>query len=243
MSKASCDIRIGTSGWHYNHWAGPFYPPELPKTKWLQFYAEHFDTVEVNNTFYRLPKESSVKNWYKQAPKNFLYTVKANRYITHIKRLKDASEPLERFLQIAGILEKKLGPVLWQLPPNFRKDLELLQTFLKLLPKKILAVFEFRHKSWFSEDTYEMLNRFNAGFCTHDMPGNPTPRVITGNIIYVRFHGPTGKYAGNYSKSALRDWAKWIKQHIEEVRSVYAYFNNDIHGHAIQNAKTLKEQF
>lgn len=243
MSKASCDIRIGTSGWHYNHWVGPFYPPELPKTKWLQFYAEHFDTVEVNNTFYRLPKESSVKNWYRQAPKNFLYTVKANRYITHIKRLKDASEPLERFLQIAEILEKKLGPVLWQLPPNFHKDLELLQTFLKLLPKKILAVFEFRHQSWFSEDTYEMLNRFNAGFCTHDMPGNPTPHIITGNVIYLRFHGPTGKYAGNYSKSALRDWAKWTKEHIEEVRSVYAYFNNDIHGHAIQNAKTLKEQF
>lgn len=242
MSKASCDIRIGTSGWHYNHWAGPFYPPELPKTKWLQFYAEHFDTVEVNNTFYRLPKESSVKNWYKQAPKNFLYTVKANRYITHIKRLKDIAEPLERFLQIAEILEKKLGPVLWQLPPNFHKDLELLQTFLKLLPKKILAVFEFRHQSWFSEDTYEMLNRFNAGFCTHDMPGNPTPRIITGNVIYLRFHGPTGKYAGNYSKSALRDWAKWIKQHTEEVRSVYGYFNNDIEGHAIQNAKTLKEQ-
>jgi uncharacterized protein YecE (DUF72 family) len=241
MSKAKCDIRIGTSGWYYNHWTELFYPAELPKSKWFEYYAGHFDTVEINNTFYHQPKQESIKRWQRLAPEHFIYSVKANRYITHIKRLKDAAEPLERFFEGVCLLKRKLGPILYQLPPSMRKDLDVLETFIKLLPKKRVAVFEFRHKSWFSEDTYKLLSEFNAGFCIHDMPGVPTPRVVTADIIYIRFHGPTGKYQGNYSKSALQSWAKWLKDRTKEVRSIYAYFNNDINANAIRNAKTLKE--
>lgn len=243
MSKAKCDIRIGTSGWHYNHWSGLFYPDKLPKSKWFEYYAKFFDTVEINNTFYQLPKQETFKNWHKQAPKNFLYTVKANRYITHIKRLKDPKEPLERFFERACLLKENLGPVLYQLPPNFHKNLDRLRAFLQVLPKDCEAIFEFRHESWFSEDTYSLLGEFGASFCIHDLAGVPTPRIITGDIIYVRFHGPTGKYQGNYSKPALQRWAEWIKDHIKGKKAVYAYFNNDIHAYAIYNGKTLKEQF
>lgn len=243
MCTAKCDIRIGTSGWHYAHWAGLFYPDKLPKSKWFEYYAKDFDTVEINNTFYQLPKEETFNNWHKQAPKSFLYTLKANRYITHIKRLKDPAESLKRFFERACLLKENLGPVLYQLPPNFQKDLDRLRAFLQALRKNWTAVFEFRHESWFSDDTYKLLREFNAGFCIHDMPGMKVPRVVTADIIYVRFHGPTGKYQGNYSKSALQSWAKWLKEHIKEARTFYAYFNNDIGGHAVSNAKTLKEQF
>lgn len=243
MSKAKCDIRIGTSGWYYNHWTELFYPPEVSKSKWFEYYAEHFDTVEINNTFYHQPKQESIKRWQRLAPEHFIYSVKANRYITHIKRLKDSAEPLERFFEGVRLLKQKLGPILYQLPPSMRKDLDLLEAFLKLLPKKQVSVFEFRHKSWYSEDTYKLLNKFDVCFCIHDLAGIPTPRVVTGDIIYIRFHGPTGRYQGNYSKSALQNWAKWLKEHIKEVHSIYAYFNNDIDANAIHNAKTLKEQF
>ena len=244
MTKSSFNIRIGTSGWHYNHWSGLFYPAKLPKNKWFEHYAKHFDTVEINNTFYQLPKQQTFENWHNQAPTNFLYAVKANRYITHIKRLKDASESLERFFKAVGILQEKLGPILYQLPPNFHKDLDRLRAFIKVLPKDQIAVFEFRHKSWFSQDTSELLREFNAGFCIHDMPGVPSPRIITGDIIYIRFHGPTGKYAGSYSKSALQNWAKWLRKHVvKKVSSIYIYFNNDFNAYAVNNAKQLKEQF
>jgi len=243
MSKAKCDIRIGTSGWHYDHWRQRFYPEGLAKSKWFLHYAQHFDTVEVNNTFYQLPKEKSVENWYKQAPDNFLYTVKANRYITHIKRLKDASESLDRFFDTVGILAEKLGPILYQLPPSLHKNLELLASFIKLLPKKRTAVFEFRHDSWYSEDTYDLLKKSNVAFCIHDMPGKQSPRIVTADVIYLRFHGTTGRYAGNYPKPALKKWADWTKENLKGIRAVYAYFNNDIEGHAISNAKTLKDQF
>jgi uncharacterized protein YecE (DUF72 family) len=243
MSKGDCDIRIGTSGWHYEDWSGRFYPADLPKKKWFDYYSKHFDTVEVNNTFYHLPKEKTFENWRKQAPKNFLFTVKASRYITHIKRLKEPQEPLERFFERANLLQKHLGPVLYQLPPSFHKDLARLKSFLQALPKKRVAIFEFRHESWFCEDTYNLLKNFNAAFCIHDLVGIPTPRVITNDVIYIRFHGPTGKYAGNYSKSALQNWAKWIKDNLKGKKAVYAYFNNDYNAYAISNAKTLREQF
>jgi uncharacterized protein YecE (DUF72 family) len=242
MAKAKPDIRIGTSGWHYQHWAGPFYPQDLPKTKWLAHYAQHFDTVEINNTFYQLPKEQTIENWRKQAPDDFLYTLKANRYITHIKRLKDCSQELDRFFERAILLKEKLGPVLYQLPPSLHKDLDLLERFIKLLPKKHIAVFEFRHESWYSQDTYDLLKEYNVAFCIHDMPGNQSPRVVTADVIYVRFHGPTSRYTGNYSNAQLKKWAHWIKQNSQQTRATFAYFNNDIKGHAIKNAKTLKAE-
>jgi len=243
MAKAKCDIRIGTSGWYYNHWAGKFYPSGLPKSKWFEYYAKEFDTVEINNTFYHLPKQESVQRWHQLAPKGFVYAVKANRYITHIKRLKSVSEPLERFFEIAGLLKEKLGPILYQLPPSLHKDLDLLKGFIRLLPKRSLSVFEFRHESWFSEDTYKLLDDFNAGFCIHDLGGLETPRVITGDLIYIRFHGTTGRYAGNYTKQSLQNWSNWIKDNRSKVRTVYAYFNNDYNAYAVHNAKELKKRF
>jgi len=277
MSKCECDVRIGTSGWHYADWQGRFYPDKLPKSRWLEYYAKDFDTVEINNTFYRQPKEQTYQNWHEQAPKNFLYTVKASRFITHIKRLKEPEEPLERFFRGALLLKEKLGPILYQLPPGFHKDLQQLESFLKVLRNVVLnpslrsrvnsvqrseeslpgrpdslstfgglrmtkSVFEFRHKSWFSEDTYDLLREFNAGFCVHDMAGMEVPRVITSDVIYVRFHGPTDRYQGNYSKSALRDWANWIIENLKGKKAVFAYFNNDFNAYAVYNAKTLKEQ-
>jgi uncharacterized protein YecE (DUF72 family) len=253
MSTANCNIRIGTSGWHYGHWAGPFYPADLPKDKWLEYYAQHFDTVELNNTFYHLPKPQFLKRWHNLTPKNFLYAVKANRYITHIKRLKDPQEVLDRFFDAVGILKKKLGPVLYQLPPSLHKDLNRLESFIELLPKKGTAVFEFRHESWYCEDTYKLLRKFNVGFCIHavarpswpclhGLEARATPRVITSDIIYVRFHGTTGRYSGCYSKAALRNWAKWLKDRAKDVRGIYVYFNNDACAYAVYNAKTLKNQ-
>jgi len=242
MSKGKYDIRIGTSGWHYEHWKGRFYPAKLSKSRWFEHYARHFDTVEINNTFYQLPKEVSVKRWHAQATTDFLYTVKASRYITHIKRLKEAAEPLETFFERINLLKEKLGPVLYQLPPSLQKDLDLLRDFVKLLPKKSTNVFEFRHKSWFCEDTFKLLDESGCSFCVHDMGDIETPRVVCSDIIYIRFHGPTGKYVGSYSKSALRDWANWIKTNEGKARAVYVYFNNDTNAYAVSNAKTLKEQ-
>jgi len=239
MSGKSCDIRIGTSGWYYDHWKGRFYPEKLPKSKWFGYYAQHFDTVEVNNTFYHLPKEQTLKNWHSQVPENFLYSVKANRYITHIKRLKDASDALERFFDAVGLLKENLGPVLYQLPPSLHKDLDLLESFIKLLGKRPSACFEFRHKSWYEDDTFELLEKHDAAFCIHDLAGCETPRIITAQSIYVRFHGTTGRYSGAYTDKMLAGWAEWIQQNAKFVKAVYAYFNNDVSGYAVKNAETL----
>ena len=242
MSKADCDIRIGTSGWYYDHWKELFYPAGLPKSKWFEHYAGHFDTVEINNTFYHLPKEQTLQRWHRLAPKGFLYAVKANRYITHIKRLKDTSEALKRFFERVGLLKSHLGPILYQLPPSLHKDLDLLGSFIKLLPKKPPAVFEFRHESWYCDDTFELLGEFGVGFCIHDMPGKESPKSIVSDIIYIRFHGSTGRYSGSYPRPALETWAKWLKSQSKKARAIYAYFNNDAHANAIKNARTLKEQ-
>ena len=241
MGKVDCDIRIGTSGWYYDHWKELFYPVRLAKNRWFEHYAQHFDTVEINNTFYHLPKEQTIQRWHAIAPHGFLYAVKANRYITHIKRLKDASEPLGRFFERVGLLKNTLGPILYQLPPSLHKDLDLLASFIKLLPKRKEAVFEFRHKSWYEDDTFELLSKLGVGFCIHDMPGKESPRVVTGETIYIRFHGTTGRYAGDYPKSELQGWAEWLKDHSKKLRAIYAYFNNDIDGHAIKNAMQLRK--
>ncbi len=243
MSKADCDIRIGTSGWYYEHWKELFYPAGLPKSKWFEHYAQSFDTVEINNTFYHLPKEQSIQRWQKIAPEGFLYAVKANRYITHIQKLKDSSESLQGFFDRIDLLKCKLGPVLYQLPPSMHIDLECLGAFIGLLPKRRTAVFEFRHKSWYCDDTYKLLKKFGAGFCIHDMPGKESPQVVTSDTIYIRFHGTTGRYSGSYPKSQLQDRAEWVKDHSKKVSGIYIYFNNDAHGHAIKNAKQLKELF
>jgi uncharacterized protein YecE (DUF72 family) len=201
---------------------------------------QHFDTVEINNTFYHLPKETSVVRWHKQALKNFIYTVKANRYITHIKRLKDTSEEVARFFERIKPLGPNLGPVLYQLPPGLHKDTKLLADFISLLPAKRVSVFEFRHNSWYCDEVYELLDKYGAGFCTHDMPGKVSPKIVTGKLLYLRLHGATGRYSGNYPDKILRDWAKWIED-CAAGRPAYAYFNNDYNAYAVNNAKQLRE--
>jgi uncharacterized protein YecE (DUF72 family) len=241
MKRGKIEIRIGTSGWHYWHWAGRFYPEDLPKSDWLKFYTKSFDTVELNNTFYHLPKHSSIKTWHKQTPKNFLYAVKASRYITHIKRLKNISEELNLFYETISPLKSKLGPILFQLPPSFKKNLKRLEDLLKLLPRRKLAAIEFRNDSWYTQATYDLLNKYGVGFCTHDLPGLESPRIVAGKLIYLRFHGTESRYAGNYSQSALQNYANWLKENSKTVTGIYVYFNNDYNAYAVTNAKQLKE--
>jgi len=241
MADGRCEIRIGTSGWHYNHWIGRFYPEKLPKDQWLEHYAQHFDTVEINSTFYHLPKEQTMVNWHDRVPAHFLFAVKASRYITHVKKLNDPQESLVRFFELADLLKRRLGPILYQLPPSLHKNLERLDAFIACLPKREHAVFEFRDRSWYEQDTFDLLNRWGVALCVHDMGDKAPPRVVTGGVVYVRFHGTNGHYAGNYPDHMLRDWADWMMSQAGNVRAIYAYFNNDVSGHAINNARTLKQ--
>ncbi len=240
MGDGHCEIRIGTSGWHYNHWIGRFYPEKLPKDRWLEHYAQFFNTVEINSTFYHLPREQTMVNWHDRVPAHFLFAVKASRYITHVKRLNDPQESLQRFLDLAGLLKRRLGPILYQLPPSLHKNLGRLDAFLASLPKRDHAVFEFRHASWYDQETFDLLNRRGVALCVHDMGDKAPPRIVTGRVAYVRFHGINGRYGGNYPDHVLQDWAGWLKSQVGTVRAVYAYFNNDAEGHALENARTLK---
>jgi uncharacterized protein YecE (DUF72 family) len=233
-------IRIGCSGWQYRHWREIFYPKGLPQSRWFAFYAEHFDTVEINSSFYHLPKASTFEKWREQAPPGFCYAVKANRFITQAKKLLDCEEPMERMMAATRHLAGRLGPMLYQLPPSMGVNLERLESFLRLLPSDVTSVFEFRNKNWYVPQTFELLDRHGVGFCVHDMKGSATERIAVGSAAYVRFHGGAGKYWGRYSDERLLDWADWIVGQAESGRSVWCYFNNDIHGHAIDDAQTLK---
>ena len=233
-------IRIGCSGWNYKHWRERFYPKGLPARRWFEFYADHFDTVEINNSFYRLPPPETFDKWREQAPPGFCYAVKANRYITQAKKLLDPEEPLDRMMTAARHLQDRLGPVLYQLPPSLSLNLERLEQFLAVLPRDVVSVFEFRNRSWYITQTYELIERFGASFCTHDMPGSASERIAVGRAAYVRFHGCGGKYWGRYPDDRLLSWADWMLGQARGGRTVWAYFNNDIDGHAILDAQTLK---
>ncbi len=237
MVKTKTEIRIGTSGWLYFHWQGRFYPQDLPKTKWFEYFSKVFDTVELNNTFYHLPKPQTVKNWHKNSPEDFLFAVKASRFITHIKRLNDVEEPLKTFYKTVKNLKEKLGPILFQLPPSMKQNIKLLETFLKLLPENPATVFEFRNDSWFNDKTYKLLEKYNAAFCIHDLSGCESPKFQTCETIYIRLHGTTGRYSGNYSDEQLAEWAKWIRE--QKAKRVFVYFNNDYNAFAVNNAATL----
>jgi uncharacterized protein YecE (DUF72 family) len=233
---------IGTSGWVYPHWRDVFYPPKLPQSKWLGFYTQHFSTVELNNSFYRLPSEQAFSNWRDTSPEGFVYAVKVSRFITHIKRLKDVAEPVETFLGRARHLKEKLGPLLYQLPPNMHRNDDRLDSFLSLLPKGLRHVVEFRHESWLDEEVFDILRRHNVGLCVFDMPGLPCPLGATADFAYIRFHGSTGLYWSCYSDEELEDWAQKISKLAQGLDAVYIYFNNDAEGFAIKNAKTLAEK-
>lgn len=230
---------IGTSGWHYAHWSGIFYPGGLPAKDWLDFYAGQFNTVEINASFYRLPLESTFSKWHQGVPDRFCFAVKVSRYITHIKRLKDSREPLNTFIERAANLREKQGPLLYQLPPGMKRDDGRLEAFLSLLDKKLKHVFEFRHKSWMDEAVFDLLRKYNAGFCIFDMPGFASPVLATSDFAYIRFHGKGDLYSGSYPETELIDWAKKLKD-IAGMKTVYIYFNNDAGGFAVENARILR---
>jgi uncharacterized protein YecE (DUF72 family) len=237
-------IRIGCSGWNYQHWRnGVFYPPRLPPRRWLEYYAQHFDTVEVNATFYRLPKEQVVANWVLESPPGFLFAVKMSRYVTHIKRLRDLPPSLDLFYSRIRPLVRspKLGPVLWQLPANFHRDDERLATALDALPTG-RHCFEFRHESWFADEVYELLCRHDVALVIGDTPERWfQTHELTADWTFVRFHHGTRGRRSNYSERELEEWARRIETWARRV-DVYAYFNNDRNGYAVRNGLWLKNR-
>ncbi len=237
----SCKVRIGTSGWHYKHWRGPFYPEDLPPSKMLSYYYQHFDTVEINNSFYRLPTSECFCAWRAATPGGFCFAVKASRFLTHRKKLRDPENALDNLLPRVAELKEKLGPILFQLPPNWQANPERLDTLLTLLPRKPLYAFEFRDPSWHTPGIYAILRRHNAAFCAFDLAGFQSPVEITADFTYSRLHGPGGKYQGSYSHSALSGWAERIRGWRRQLRSVFVYFDNDQAGYAAHNALTLKQ--
>jgi uncharacterized protein YecE (DUF72 family) len=235
---------VGCSGWQYKHWRGNFYPPTLPQRAWLEYYARRFDTVEINNTFYRLPEPSSFKDWRRRVPRNFMYAVKASRFLTHMKKLKDPEEPIRRFFERARHLGSALGPILYQLPPHWPVNVERLAMFLAALPTGRRHVIEFREPSWYTDDVFALLESYEVALCLHDMRDSESPRVVTGPFVYVRFHGSqdTGKYIGTYTNRVLDDWTQWLSARLRAGLPVYAYFNNDVGGHAPRDAVRLRER-
>jgi uncharacterized protein YecE (DUF72 family) len=239
VSKISPKYYIGCSGWHYEHWRGLYYPEGLAKSKWLQFYAKQFNTVELNNSFYHLPTEKAFTTWRESSPDNFIFAVKVSRYITHIKRLKNLDSAVENFLSHARFLKNKLGPLLYQLPPNMKRNDEVLEKFLSSLPQNYQHVFEFRHESWLDDSVFHILQRYNVGLCVFDMPGFTCPLVATADFAYIRFHGSESLYSSCYSDEELSQWAGKITRLGKNVKFVYIYFNNDAEAFAVKNALTL----
>ena len=235
------ELRIGCSGWNYRDWRDAFYPPKLPARRWLEAYAESFDTVEVNTTFYRLPKVEAVAAWAAQTPPRFVFAFKASRYMTHIKRLREMEQRVPVFYErIAPLLDAgKLGPVLWQLPANFRRDDERLAGALARLPAGRHA-FEFRHESWFAPEVYALLRGAGVALVIGDHPQRPfQAHELTADFAFVRFHYGRRGRGGNYSVRELEEWAQRIRAW-RSGRDVYAYFNNDWNVYAPRNAGTLR---
>ncbi len=231
---------LGCSGWYYNDWAGRFYPEKLNKSKWLEYYSKHFNTVEVNNTFYRFPNEKTIKGWYKRTPENFKLTLKANQLITHRKRFKDTQSTVNRFYSLTEILEDKLGCILFQLPPSKSKDITFLKNAVQQFNPSKNNIMEFRDPSWFDGEVYDILTEFRVGFCSvssHDLPDD---LITTSSIAYVRFHGMGAeRYRYLYSNEELKEWADKIKKSNSD--NIFCYFNNDYNANAPENAKMLQE--
>jgi len=233
---------IGTSGWHYGHWKGPFYPPDTSTDAMLDFYVRHFATVEINNSFYQLPKKETLRSWRQNTPKDFVFAFKASRYITHMKKLNDPTESLQKMLDVAAGLRPKLGPILFQLPPRWRINPDRLQHFLEALPDGYRYTFEFRDPSWFDDRVYKALQKRGAAFCQYHLQGRMSPKKVTADFVYIRLHGPSeNAYQGTYDRRTLAGWAGALAAWQRQGKTVYCYFDNDQAGYAAQNALQLKE--
>jgi len=234
-------VRIGTSGWHYADWAGPFYPEDMAPEDFLGLYARHFSTVEINNTFYRLPAPGTVHHWTSSTPADFRFACKASRYTTHMKKLKEPQAASAKFFAAIGHLGDKCGPVLFQLPGRWQVNAKRLAAFLKVLPAGYRYAFEFRDRSWLCPQVFDLLSRHGAALCAYDLEGFCSPLVDTAEFAYVRLHGPGEAYAGSYDDDNLAVWADRIGQWAKAGRDVYCYFNNDRHAAAPKNAARLIE--
>jgi uncharacterized protein YecE (DUF72 family) len=236
------DIRIGTSGWHYKHWVGRYYPQDVKPGQMLQHYLRDFDTVELNNTFYQLPKEESFDAWRKAVPRDFVFAVKGSRFLTHMIKLKDPMRGLTNFLPRAERLGSRLGPILWQLPPRWNVNVERLEEFLELLPPQHRYAFELRNVTWMTDRVLEVLHKYNAAFCIYELAGYMSPLEITADWTYVRLHGPTSfKYQGSYTDAQLAEWSERIRSWKRKMKAIYVYFDNDDSAYAVDNALTLKK--
>jgi uncharacterized protein YecE (DUF72 family) len=239
-------LYIGTSGWVYRSWKGPFYPDTLPSRRYLAHYAQEFETTEINSSFYHLPRASTFTNWAEQVPEDFIFAVKASRFLTHIKRLLDPEEPWQRFIESAVNLGSRLGPILLQFPPSFKIQASRLETFfnvaqaVKPRPTPLKLVCEFRHESWFHPDIYRLLNRYHVAWCIADGAKYPRKDLVTTDFAYIRYHGRSKMFASNYSKAVLLKEARLIKQHLRDGLDVFVYFNNDAQANAVRNARLLK---
>ncbi|MFP4029351.1 MAG: DUF72 domain-containing protein [Candidatus Brocadiia bacterium] len=240
-AKKEPQFWAGTSGYQYDHWSGVFYPEDLPKDKWFGYFAQHFDTVEINNTFYHLPEESTFESWRERAPEGFLYVLKFSRYGSHIKHLKKPYDYVDLFMERARLLRDHLGPILVQLRPNWHVNLDRLAGFLDALPRDQRWAMEFRDPTWLCKEVYELLREHEVALCIHDMIHKKMkdhPRIITADWVYLRFHG--ADTWGEYPYQALVASAKKVKKLLDDGLDVYAYFNNDAHGYSIENARDLQ---
>lgn len=237
--KSSPRLFIGTSGWHYDHWRGNFYPPDLNAKEWLSYYARQLNCAEINNTFYHLPQPRAIEQWLEHTPRGFTFAVKAWRVITHRRKLKDCRDAVDLFLRSIAPLKPKLGPILFQLPPRWRCNRERLAAFLEMLPKGRRFTFEFRDHSWHCREVYDLLAQYNAAFCFYDLDGFLSPLEITADFAYIRLHGPGAAYEGKYHGNALRGWQRRIDAMRASGHDVYVFFDNDQAGYAAQNAVRL----
>jgi len=232
-------LRIGTSGWYYRHWIGRFYPAELKQAEWLEFYARHFSTVEINATFYRMPFENMIRGWARKAPPGFLYAVKGNRRITHLKKLAGVDEDIKDYFRRVELLGEHLGPILWQLPPSLHEDRQRLEAFLKKLPRGFQHAVEFRHPSWLQAAVFEVLSRYEVACVAISSSRMPMHFTETADFVYYRFHGLKGGYAHDYSREELKPWAEHARDALNRGKTVFAFFNNDAEARAPQNAREL----
>ena len=238
--KEDGTVRVGTSGWHYAHWIGPFYPPGTRSSDMLARYAQGFDTVELNSTFYQLPSARTLAGWCETTPKGFVFACKASRYLTHLKKLDVSRRSIQRFFRAVDRLGDRLGPILYQLPPNWHRNADRLRTFLGHLPHGYRCAFEFRDESWIAPEIADLLSARNAAYCAYDLAGRRPDVPVTADFMYVRLHGPDGPYRGRYHGRTLNMWARRIAAWRRTGRDVYCYFDNDEQGYAAQDALRLK---
>lgn len=232
-------IRIGTSGWSYDHWKGPFYPKDLPNADMLECYARSFSSVEINSCFYQLPERDTLERWRDSVPRDFVFAAKASRYVTHTKKLKDPQRSSRRFLERLAALETKLGPILFQLPPSWAFNEDRLRDFLAALASEHRYAFEFRDRRWLNNRTYRLLAEHGASLCIYDLDGYTSPQELTADFVYIRLHGPHVAYRGRYRQPMLAKWAATFAEWAAQGKSVYCYFDNDEAGHAANDALRL----